>query len=273
MGNMRGWKRRLFWAVVLTAAAAIPQTASAQTVVKGRVLSRAGDVVPGATVKLICITETEFVSDLKAADETGHYQFDGVPAGNYFLRVTADGFDGARADVTVAGSGEVVVNPRLGEREFFFKWGENKGIDLTLIQVGSYIFYDVGDDEDGEIDLYKDGKASISLQLAGVDFVAHRSRSTGARFGINTGMALIGTSQTVTEAAGATTQTSSDYGSVFVWSASAFVDLAKVFRLEFGHVMGISAKEGLTRGQGNDSAWFVGLSVKSSLGDFVKKIR
>ncbi|MBP8272919.1 MAG: carboxypeptidase regulatory-like domain-containing protein [Acidobacteria bacterium] len=263
--------------VVCLPALAVAQSAPASTArVAGVVVTTHGTSVADAVVRLLADKDNLFVSDEVKSNEKGRFEIDGVPAGKYVGRVEADGFEPYIGTVVVASGADVIFTPRLREREFFFQFGPNSGIDLTLIQVGSYIFYDVGGDDPGEIDLYKDGKASISLQLAGVDLVLHRSRATGARVGFNTGMALVGSSQTVTPVStnGATSSTdSTDYGSVFVWSASAFLDIAKVVRVEFGHAMGISAKEGLTRGQSNDSAWFIGLSVKSSLGDLVKKLR
>ena len=167
----------------------------------------------------------------------------------------------------------------LREREFMFRLGSRTGVDLTLVQFGSYLFFDVGDDEEGEVDLYQDGKLGAAVQMAGLDFVLFTNESRRARVGINVGVGIATPRQetpkaTETASSNQTGASQNISALAAIISTSLFLDLSEHVRFEYGMVWGFSAKDGLIGGQRDDVALFLGLSLKTSLGnELVKRFR
>ena len=126
--------------------------------------------------------------------------------------------------------------------------------NFHIFQPGAFVYEDLGNDEEGEIDLYVDGHPQFSLQLLGIDFLT----KTNIRFGLGFGA---GFSKPSTNDA----DTDAVLG---ILSGGLVLQLFKgSIRLEAGIVYGRSFKEALNKSQKDDSALYFGLSFPTKLSD------
>ncbi len=86
--------------LMLTIVVAILTGCAAAGSVSGVVKGDDGKIVSGATVQLGSLSAT--------TDSTGHFTFDKVKAGNYVLKVSADGADPYKKNITVSKKGLTV---------------------------------------------------------------------------------------------------------------------------------------------------------------------
>ena len=106
----------------------------------------------------------------------------------------------------------------------------------------------------GEIELFKDGKLSVELQLVGGD-ISKYWKDGKFRLGTNFG---IGISQL-------------NDASVLLTETAGFIQIGSYYRIDMGWMRGASAKLGLDKHQRDQSAWFVGISFPTKLNDLLKK--
>jgi hypothetical protein len=130
----------------------------------------------------------------------------------------------------------------------------NFGFDPTVIQPGSHVFF-ADKASTGEIDIFKDGKLAVDLQLFGGDFV-HYWNEGKLRVGANAGLGI--------------TQLSD--ASVLLTNISAFVQLGQYYRIDIGWMHGVSAKENLDSSQRDRDALFAGISFPTKLTEGLKKL-
>ena len=96
------------------------------TTVRGTVTDSTGGVIPGASVTVVHETTDEATTRL--TDETGNYEFTGLPPGIYTLTADMPGFEvGTYSNVELAAGQEVLRNFTL----------EISAVDTTLVVVGS----------------------------------------------------------------------------------------------------------------------------------------
>lgn len=154
--------------------------------------------------------------------------------------------------------------------------GSQLGLDLNLIQPGSFFFVDTGDDEPGEVDVFNDGKLAVAVQLAGLD-LGWRPASNALRFGVNGGVAM--TSATVTAfcrtrstTGDCTQQVAAQSGPAMIFGGGVFLQVRDLMRFETGFMRGRSGLETLSRAQGTDTGRYVGLSLNTKLGDLLESV-
>lgn len=129
-------------------------------------------------------------------------------------------------------------------------------VNFHIFQPGAFVYEDLGNDDEGEIDLYVNGHPQFSLQLLGIDFLT----KTNIRFGLGFGA---GFSKPSTNAA----DTDAVLG---ILSGGLVLQLFKgSIRLEAGIVYGRSFKEALNKSQKDDSALYFGLSFPTKLSDMI----
>lgn len=278
-----GLFRQTIYLVAVVSVGGSPIRAIAQTppvTYSGTVLSTDGTAIKGARVFITNAGPaaasapapdqlTASLAEPVPTTDGGKFSFTRtLPAGLYWMTVSADGFDThtRRIEITDKNRTQDVL---LKPRPFFIQFGERSGIDLTLIQPGASVFFDVGSDDPDEIDLFRDGKLSPSVQLVGLDFVMFSDRRQLLRLGINSGLGLI----TIKEPAptSANREATKDVRGTMV-SASLFSDLAKAARVEVGLIWGLSAGETGTTNNRDDWAVFVGVSLRTQLGDQLAKV-
>lgn len=179
-------------------------------------------------------------------------------------------FDAPNARLSRETSDTVPTRATHATDAAFFAFGRNRQyrVDLTFIQPGSFIFYDRGTDDEGEVDLYKDGKLAIAVQLAGADF-GWSPPSRKIRFGVNGG---VGVSSASTGSTSQDGEGGSRSGSVLMMSGSGFIQFKNLFRYEVGFMRGISALEGLSGTQRSDTALFFGVTLKTTLGEELENL-
>jgi hypothetical protein len=150
-------------------------------------------------------------------------------------------------------------------RPYISLWRDRLGLDLTLIQPGSFFYIDTGVDDAGEVDIFKDGKLAVTVQLAGLD-LGMRVRNNALRFGFNGGVGV--TSATVAADGAREART----GGALVYSGAFFLQFRDLMRFEAGAVQGRSGVEGLTRSQQTDGGRYFGISLNTKLGDALENI-
>ena len=114
--------------VVLLLLLSVPVSVLSQvsTTVRGTVTDSTGGVMPGASVTVVHETTDEATTRL--TDETGNYEFTGLPPGIYTLTADMPGFEvGTYSNVELAAGQEVLRNFTL----------EISAVDTTLVVVGS----------------------------------------------------------------------------------------------------------------------------------------
>ena len=121
-------RRIVGWGVVLLLLLSVPVSVLSQvsTTVRGTVTDSTGGVMPGASVTVVHETTDEATTRL--TDETGNYEFTGLPPGIYTLTADVPGFEvGTYSNVELAAGQEVLRNFTL----------EISAVDTTLVVVGS----------------------------------------------------------------------------------------------------------------------------------------
>ena len=121
-------RRIVGWGVVLLLLLSVPVSVLSQvsTTVRGTVTDSTGGVMPGASVTVVHETTDEATTRL--TDETGNYEFTGLPPGIYTLTADMPGFEvGTYSNVELAAGQEVLRNFTL----------EISAVDTTLVVVGS----------------------------------------------------------------------------------------------------------------------------------------
>ena len=119
---------------------------------------------------------------------------------------------------------------------------------------GSHVYYDQDTNEEGEIDLFKDGSLGLDLQLIGFDMyypLNDGKVQVGSNFGFGTATAMEG-------------------APAALFSVAGYAQFGNALRFDVGWMVGFTAKEGLTRDQMDDNAIFVGFSLPTNFGDILK---
>ena len=112
--------------VVLLLSVPVSVLSQVSTTVRGTVTDSTGGVMPGASVTVVHETTDEATTRL--TDETGNYEFTGLPPGIYTLTADMPGFEvGTYSNVELAAGQEVLRNFTL----------EISAVDTTLVVVGS----------------------------------------------------------------------------------------------------------------------------------------
>ena len=112
--------------VVLLLSVPVSVLSQVSTTVRGTVTDSTGGVMPGASVTVVHETTDEATTHL--TDETGNYEFTGLPPGIYTLTADMPGFEvGTYSNVELAAGQEVLRNFTL----------EISAVDTTLVVVGS----------------------------------------------------------------------------------------------------------------------------------------
>lgn len=124
-------------------------------------------------------------------------------------------------------------------------------VDPTIFMVSGRHAYDSPADE-GEIEPFRDGKVLFSAQLAGMDVGFEFGK---VRLGINGGFGI----------------SEHDDAGLVVGSASFFVQVANVYRIEWGKMHAKSGKEGLTGDQADKTAYFIGVAIPA-ISDKIRKL-
>jgi len=169
-------------------------------------------------------------------------------------------------------------NGAVGKTEPFVPLTRNKrfGIDLTLIQPGSFYYDDTGTDDTGEVDLFENGKLAIALQLAGLD-LGYRLPNNSVRLGVNAGSggstATIGEYCRSQDSSGACTETvRQESGMVLVLNAGLFIQFRDLMRFEVGAMRGLSGIETARGSQRTDSARYFGITLNTKIGDLLENV-
>ena len=120
-------RRIVGWGVVvLLLSVPVSVLSQVSTTVRGTVTDSTGGVMPGASVTVVHETTDEATTRL--TDETGNYEFTGLPPGIYTLTADVPGFEvGTYSNVELAAGQEVLRNFTL----------EISAVDTTLVVVGS----------------------------------------------------------------------------------------------------------------------------------------
>ncbi len=100
---MKGW--RLFLALLVALAVAVPAWAQSGATVSGTLVDESGALLPGANVQLIGPGVNKFA----VTGTDGRYTFTGVPAGTHKVTATLLGFSTETHNVEVSGTSAVEV--------------------------------------------------------------------------------------------------------------------------------------------------------------------
>ena len=118
-------RRIVGWGVVLLLSVPVSVLSQVSTTVRGTVTDSTGGVIPGASVTVVHETTDEATTRL--TDETGNYEFTGLPPGIYTLTADVPGFEvGTYSNVELAAGQEVLRNFTL-----------EISVVTTLVVVGS----------------------------------------------------------------------------------------------------------------------------------------
>jgi hypothetical protein len=122
-----------------------------------------------------------------------------------------------------------------------------------LFTPATRIYFDTGDDDPGELDLFEDGEFGINLDLATL-YLDYRWK------GVTFGPYVSGGISSVSDEA------SSD-AVVLIWSAGIALTFRELpFAIEAGYMQGISAGESLDSTTRDDGAIYIGLSFNKIVG-------
>lgn len=134
----------------------------------------------------------------------------------------------------------------------FWRLGNGFAVNPSLILPTSRIFFDSGQDDAGEVDLFRDGKLTVGLQLVGLD-MTRAFNENRFRPGVSVGFGI----------------TTGEGAAALMISYGALIDISNAFRLEFGRMTGYSASETATGS--DDTAWYSGISLHTALGNRLKE--
>jgi hypothetical protein len=168
---------------------------------------------------------------------------------------------------------------KVGGERPFIPFGSNRfGLDLTLIQPGGFFYLDKGRDDPGEVDIFKDGKMTIAVQLAGAD-IGGRFQQNAVRAGGNFGfgVATAGIAEYCRTGAALDTcpaaeRVAATTGGVLIYNTGLFVQLRDLMRFEAGRIQGISGIENLDRHRRDDAAWYFGVTFNTKIGDVLENL-
>lgn len=134
-----------------------------------------------------------------------------------------------------------------------YAFGQNEDdiIEWHIFQPNAFVYEDLGEDKEGEIDLYRDGAAQFSLQLLGVDLLTKGKTRFG--LGIGGGMSKPSSDDANTDAV------------LVVFNSGFVLQYREAIRLEIGVIWGYSLKEAPNRSQRDDSAIYLGLAFPTKI--------
>jgi hypothetical protein len=131
--------------------------------------------------------------------------------------------------------------------------GTNWSISLDVLKPGTRVFFDIGKDDEGEIDLFQDGKLGLTLEMLSLAFNYHWEQIRVGPF-VSAGISS------------ANNQQGGD-AVVFMWSAGLAVEHTEIpVALEVGVMQGISADETKDSKTRDDTAVFMGLNFNRLIG-------
>ena len=174
----------------------------------------------------------------------------------YNFRVRAVNNEGPGAWATVAAAATAAPPPPQMPY-LTFKERSRFGIDPTLFQFGSHVFFrdpPSGTDDDTEIDPFPNGRLAADLQLAGGDIV-HYVAEGRLRYGGNFGLG----------------PTVSGDDAVMIFTASFFVQIHEAFRINAGIAYARSSDPTSTSSLKDRNAWFVGVSFPTKINDLFRR--
>ena len=155
-----------------------------------------------------------------------------------------------------SGQADTVTRKSSCAPDAFWCLGGGVVLEPTLIQPNSRIYFDEGVDDTAEVDLFRDGRLTVGIQLIGFD-VSRRFNRNRMRFGVNVGAGITSTADTVQAA-------------VLMWNLDLFAEFAGIFRIEGGLMTGYAAREG--SGNNDDTAVFFGIGLTSVMGNVLKRV-
>jgi hypothetical protein len=137
--------------------------------------------------------------------------------------------------------------------------GKGWAVDPVMLEAGTQVFFDVGEDDIGELDLFTDGKLAIKLDLVGTDLAwMNNQRNFRGGFNISSGITTTATSVPVGP------DDKPEQGTALVLSFTGFVEFGRLLKWQVGYVQGWGARESLQNR--DDGAVVVGFSFSTGLG-------
>jgi len=180
-----------------------------------------------------------------------------IPAIVTALLVTTSGIVAQETDTVAAPEDDTTVTRGSDTVEAQSKpwwvWNksENFGLDPKVLQPGAYFALAVDSLDDGEIDPL--GGTKPIVQLVGFDILGYFNHGL-MRVGGNAGIGI-----TTYENAG-----------LLLASLSAFAQFQSAFRIDVGRVWAVSNDPTLDKSQRDRSAFFLGISLPTSLNEGLK---
>jgi hypothetical protein len=159
----------------------------------------------------------------------------------------------------VAGSSHAQNTNSQSEYEPFLSLGRNWALDPVVLEAGTQVFFDVGVDDPGELELFSDGKLGIKLDLVGID-MAWMNPRRNFRTGFNISTGITTTAATVPLAE----EEARQGGTAFVLSAVYFAEFGRLLKWQVGVMNGWGATEDLS--SRDDLAVVVGFGFSTGLG-------
>jgi hypothetical protein len=146
------------------------------------------------------------------------------------------------------------TNPTHTQLDLGTPIGRQWYLDFFLIQPNGFLYFDLGKDQKGRLDLFKDGNGKFGFQMLGADLL----RGQKYKIGISTGLGI-----------SFSTNDSTETGSFFLWNIGVTFEISELIRLESGYTLGVSAKEDLINH--SDYGIYLGLAFPTTLGKAIKK--
>jgi len=132
------------------------------------------------------------------------------------------------------------VNKKLSSRYWEFGY--------QILKPSSRIYFDVGDDDAGEIDLFKDGKLGIVLDFASL-YYDYKTQGFSIGPCISAGIASVNNEAT-------------NDSVVLVFSLGISIEFRELpVGIEFGYIQGFSANESLKGGNRDDGGIYIGINL------------
>ena len=182
---------------------------------------------------------------------------EGSSTGNAGGDASATGTGGTDKNDKGAGTGDTDNDAKKAEtkgelgRLSMGKYIGDWAVDWASGKAGPRVYFDVGNRDPGEVQLFKNGDLQLTLDFLSI--YCHRRISEGLN--LEWGPFLsVGIASSNTEA--------SNEAAVLMWSAGVFLrPTERSWALEAGYMTGVSAHEGLDATTRDDTAFFVGISV------------